>query len=272
MEPREFRYRPHVKWFQYGIVVFVGLISVLPNTVIAIRTGLDGDMSILALSMALAMGVMTLVLFWLFRTMASTRVTIDDNGIHYRNYRKDFTVGYDEISRLKFPSIPYLGGWIKIISDEPDIRLTVVLEDLDELVSILKEKLDATDNSASYDRDKLFTFYKTAGFSTRSWDRGYRFFVPVTVVTIAIGAAWVFGADAVFDHMTLGTFLFIAATTVLPFFGWMVGEVFLLISLIRGADEETFSLPDRDPGTERRSLAAGYGLFALLCLLVLVVV
>lgn len=266
MESREFRYRPHVKWFQYAIVVFVALVSVLPNTITAIRTGLEGQMSVLALSLALVMGVMTLVLFWLFRTLASTRVSVTEDGLHYRNYRKDFTVGFDEITELKFPAIPYLGGWLKIVSDKPDIRLTVVFEDLDEFVELLKQHLDDANNTSSYDRDKFFGFYKTAGFSSRSWDRAYQWFIPLSAAAVAIGAGWLFGAPAVFDEMTFGAQAFAGLTTALPFLGWMVAEGFLLVSLARGADKESFSLPERNRSRERRYMLIGYALATVLTL------
>ncbi len=262
-EPREFRYRPHIKWFQYGIVVFMALLSVLPNLVMAVGTAMDGELYLPSAVMALVFGVMTLVMFWVFRTMASTRVFVDDEGIRYVTHKKDFRVPFDEVAGLDFPAIPYLGGWLKIKSTKPVIRLTVVLEDLDELVEQIKQGLDDADNDLAYDRKKLFVFYKTAAFSTRSWDRAYKAFIPLTVITIAILVVAGFSVPAL-DDPALSTLFLIPFGAALPFAGWGLGEFLLLISMIRGADETAFSIPERDPVGERRLLMYGYGIYATL--------
>lgn len=264
MESREFRYRPHIKWFQYAIVVFVGLTSVLPALAMAVGTGLEGEMHVPSLVTALVMGILTLVMFWVFRTMASTRVTVDDDGVRYRSYRKDFRVGFDEIEQLKFPSLTYLGGWLKIKSDQPDIRLTVVLEDLHELVEPLKRGLENAKNTAAYDRGKFFAFYKTAGFASHSWDRVYKLFAPILALTIAALVAWNVFSPAVFDTPDLTAIYWIGATALFPMLGWIVAEIIMLISFVRDADEERFSLPERDPAGERKMMAMGYGAYVVL--------
>jgi len=66
---------------------------------------------------------------------------------------------------------------MKIISkNKKDIRLTVVIENIHELVTELKENLDQLGLQPVYNLKKLFSFYKTAMFADTSWVRLYRIF------------------------------------------------------------------------------------------------
>ena len=49
---------------------------------------------------------------------------------------------YDEIIEIKYPSIRYMGGWMKIKHTNGKIRLTVVLENIGDFMYRLKEILD----------------------------------------------------------------------------------------------------------------------------------
>ena len=266
MERREFLYRPHIKWFQYGLVVFLALGSVLPNAVTAVARATAGGDFLSPAASALFFGLMTLVMFWLFRTMASTRVIVDTEGIRYLNNTKDFRVPYSEIESLKFSSIPYVGGWLKIKSHHPDIRLTVVLEELDELVLLLKQGLDAAENQSAYQRKKLFRFYKTAGIAAHSWNRLYRHFFTLAVASLLFAvlgiAAMVFLFASSAQGPALGLLLAAIGLTVAPGFSYVIGEVMAMIEFVRGCDEEDFVIPAADESKALRYYTIGFGIYA----------
>lgn len=252
---------------QYIFVVVLGLGTILPSGIIAVASLVAGSLNIAAVVQGLVFGVMTLVMFWVFRTMSSTRVILGEDAIRYVTYRKDVQIGYDEITGMKFPAIPYMGGWMKVMNPIHDIRLTVVFEDLDEFVRLLKERLDATDNQQAYDRRKLFRFYKTAGFATQSWDRIYQFFIPMTVATVLICLFWGFVAPLIFAEMTVILYLLAMISIIGVFSGWAIAEILLLIPFIRSSNEAEFSIPERDSKVERNWIAAGYGIFFALAAL-----
>lgn len=266
MKPREFRYRPHIKWFQYGLVIFMVLFSIAPNILVAVTSAMKGELFVPAVISALIFSVMTLVLFWLFRTMSSTRVCVDDQGLRYVNYRKDFQVRFDEITGMKFPSIPYLGGWVKIQSHQPDIRLTVVLEELDELVLLIKEGLEGANNEAVCQRKKLYRFYKTAGIATQSWDRLYRFGLGIILTTVALVVLGMLGLETVWCDVEISlSLLFLGlAVTSAPLMALLFGELLAFIAFIRGCDEAKFSIPDRDRSRDWHHLVVGAGIYAAL--------
>jgi hypothetical protein len=87
----------------------------------------------------------------------------------YTNRKGVIIIPFDTITHLKFPSVKYTGGWIKIVSPKNSIRLTVVIQDIGDFLQELKNALDRKEFSNCYNRKKMFSFFKTAEFSNQCW-------------------------------------------------------------------------------------------------------
>lgn len=248
MGPRVYRYLPHLRWAQYMAVGVYSLLVVGPTAIWAVRAYWLDQPFLAYAGMALFFGLLAMALLFGLRTLSSTLVTVDEEGLHYRTFRKDIRVRFDEITGLKHPWIPYTGGWLKIISDKPDIRLTVVLEDLDQLLMDIKAGIDAADKSEVYDRNKLFGFYKTAGYSARSWGRLYKLFIPVVLSTILLTPLAI-GAMARWDSF-YPALLLIAA----PLSGLLLAEARSFWQILRHSDEQAFQLPEEPEGLNTSSM------------------
>ena len=248
MEPRVYRYLPHLRWAQYLAVGLYSLFFVGPAALLAVRAYWLDQPFLAYAGMSLLFGLLAMALLFVFRTLSSTRVIVDEEGLRYRTFRKDIRVRFDEITGLKHPWIPYTGGWLKIISDKPDIRLTVVLENLDELVMDVKAGIDAAGKSDVYDRHKLFRFYKTAGYGTRSWGRLYKLFIPIVLSTIVLTAIAIL-ALASCDPFYPAILLIIA-----PMSGLLLAEARSFWQILRHSDERAFQLPEEPKGLIKSSM------------------
>lgn len=84
-----------------------------------------------------------ILLYFLFlRRFKYINVTLEEDAIIYNNSKKKIVIPYDEIIEIKYPSIRYMGGWMKIKHTNGKIRLTVVLENIGDFMYRLKEILD----------------------------------------------------------------------------------------------------------------------------------
>lgn len=119
------------------------------------------------------MVIFTIEYFIIIRRFKKIKVTLTESCIIYKNLKKEIKTPYDDIEMLKFPSIKYTGGWVKIIFKGGNIRLTVVLENIGNFLYELKNILDSKGKSHTYKEDNMFSFFKTASLSDESWERLY---------------------------------------------------------------------------------------------------
>lgn len=205
------------------------------------------------------------VLYFVFlRRFKKISVSLTDEGIVYNNINGVTNVLYEEITALSFPSVRYLGGWVKIVHKKGNIKLTVVLENIGDFLKNLKHKLDGMD--FKYDEKKMYNFYKTAEFSDQSWARLYDY-VKWILLFILLNAA----LSIVFISLGLETgfaFLSIIGSIVMPAIVFIIAEAIIGRKLAKGASFEDFSVPDRDKNFEISVYKWAFGIYAVLFLII----
>lgn len=203
----------------------------------------------------------------MYRRFKKIYVILNEEAIVYNNAKGEIRIPYENIKKLEFPSIKYAGGWMKIVHKGGNIRLTVVLHNIGDMVQCLKDKLDEKGMSNVYKDKAIYNFIKTAKYSDQSWDRIYeglkRFAV---IVAINIGVAAIF--SAFIADITVKIIVFIAAL-VGPLLTYLFSEIFFLRKLSKGVSKENFSVPDRDKPYELKIYKWAFGIYTVLFLLVL---
>lgn len=117
----------------------------------------------------------------MYRRLNATRITLGDT--HYQHVSSGGLrrIPYEEIRRIEAKSVRYLGGWLKIIPSEGKlIRIAMNLEDGDDLIRTLKNKMAERGLQDRYDENALFSYFKTSTYGLASWTRmgfGAVFFV-----------------------------------------------------------------------------------------------
>lgn len=119
----------------------------------------------------LEIGVIYLIYGW----MVATQVAIEGDTLIHKNRKGEDRIPMRDIIRLEFPSIPYGGGWLKIVTAKKTIRLTVVFEDIATFCRFLKGRLLRL-NHPCFDEAKFYRFQQLAFASDLSWLRVYRYF------------------------------------------------------------------------------------------------
>ncbi len=164
----DYKYRKHIGWMRTGFLWFFLVTGSL----------LIAGLSYLGhLAIGLTIGFVLIgegILLWgILNRFTKVRVSTEDDALVYRNAKGETRILYRSISELKFPSVRYLGGWIKIISRDDSIRLTVVVEGIALFLCELKLGLHRNESSALYDNEKFFRFFKTAAYCDESWARSH---------------------------------------------------------------------------------------------------
>ena len=121
-----------------------------------------------------------------YKRFTTTRLVINNDLIHFSNNKKNIVLKYEDISHINTASISNFGGFFTIVGKNGEkIKLTVVIENIGEFILILREKLDELKLDV-YNKDKLFSFYKTSCYSDDSWRRLYYAF-PEILLYFALG-------------------------------------------------------------------------------------
>lgn len=209
--------------------------------------------------------------YFLYR-MAAVRVSIVDGTIQYKFLHGITRIRPEEISEIQFPSLRYMGGWIKIVAGDKTIRLTVVIEGIGEFLKELKDLLDLTGNSHRYNSTKLFNFLKTATYADQSWARLYSIFGTLVVSVILFGlVGLIFGMVANF-HIAILVVL-VLSSPILPALIYTFHEAWLLRRFAKATREEAFFCPPRDLVYEkavfRKSLLSGGLIYGLLLIILI---
>ncbi|AOR23318.1 hypothetical protein [Clostridium taeniosporum] len=189
---QEYMYRKHLRYPIKYLVSIVGFIlSIIIETFIIsyLRSMQEDFISYFGIALIMILGFLILVIFEflflyfiMFRKFKNVSVQLTDLGIVYKNIKGTTFIQYEEIKSIQFPYIKYFGGWTKIKSNKKNIRLTVVLENIEQFMHDLKDILDKKNLSYVYDDKKLYNFRKTATYSDQSWERVYE-----KIKTISIG-------------------------------------------------------------------------------------
>ncbi len=150
---------------------------------------------IIASIAAEAYGLLILALFFVFyfflmnrfyKKLVTTKYMLTDEGIYYEDYKKQFTILYDDIKFIDSRSIRYTGGWLVIHSTtNKPLRLTVVVNGIGEFVENLKTKLDEMEKNDIYNEKKLNNFFKTSYFSDQSFERNRYYFPRYSIVLVS---------------------------------------------------------------------------------------
>lgn len=219
----------------------------------------------------LFIGVELLIIYFaFFRRFKSISVTLTENELIYINSKKKMVIPYDDIKKLDFPSIKYTGGWMKIAYNGGNIRLTVVLENIGDMVRNLKDRLDERDMTYAYDEKKLFSFYKTAVFSDESWDRVYKNYKIMLVSAVAAFMASTAVVKISGNIKYLGHFLFLGMFSVLA--AYILSEIIIGTKVKKRVDSDSLLLTDRETASEQKifniCLLAGIVVFLVIVIVV----
>ncbi len=130
----------------------------------------------------------------LYGHLAGMTVSIAEDTVDYATLSGRWQINLDEIVRVRFPTITYVGGWITLVAPEKTIRISPALEDVSGFLFALKASLDAQGLSDRYDRKSFFRFLKTATLASQGWDRMARYlrrFVFVSLIGCVLSLVWV---------------------------------------------------------------------------------
>lgn len=270
---KQYVYRKHLrhplKYLITLLLFFIIVYVACAATFILTSKDMDRGLGITIFSIvgAIVLGIIMvefIVIYFVFlRRFKKISISLTEEGIIYNNINGITRVPYEEISSLNFPSIRYVGGWIKIMYGKGNIKLTVVLENIGDFLKNLRNKLD--EMNFEYDEKKMYNFYKTAEFSDQSWARVYdyiKWLILFIILNVAISALFIsLGME------TSLAFLLIMCSILLPAIVFVIAEAIIGGKLARGASMESFSVPDRDKRYELSVYKWTFGTYAILYLI-----
>jgi len=274
---KEYRYRKHISWMQYVLPITSFIICIIV-VVLLLRMPLFTSKPHLLLFVLIACAFYTLflcgILWYPFYRLAGIRVSVDDESIVYKFRRGEKIIPFESISQLRFPSVRYAGGWVKIISKEHTIRLTVVVENIGDFLQELKNGLDKKGLADRYDKVKLFSFLKTASYADYSWARLYMIFGKLVLfIILNIISALVFSAIAQAGPFIM--VLWVAISILFPLTIYLIKEFTFARRIAKNSDEDTFALPPRNATHEqavfRKALINGELLYTGISIGVLII-
>jgi hypothetical protein len=253
---KEYRYRKHIRWGQYFVPAFFGvlfLIILAPiASLISIMRQIDSLLSVILIIELLFFLLAGAGSWYLYYRLAGVSVSIDEKGVVYK-YRGGIKYLPFESLRIESASIKYAGGWAKLISGKDTIRLTVVIENIGKFLQDLKTALDSRGLSDHYDPQKLFGFIKTAVASDQSWERLYivfgKLYLSISVVCITLVNGYIFGAIqwGIFFILAWGLFTLFWATG-----AYVIAEIILMRKIAKESNEQSFAFPPRDLEYEKQ--------------------
>lgn len=266
MELKKYRYRKHIRWMQYlfGISAFSLLAYIIVFVAIEARESFPEAVifAIFKLIIPATQGA----IWYLFYRMAGITVAIRGDTLVYATRSGTSRIPLENITRLEFPSIKYTGGWIKIVTPDKTIRLTVVIEDISEFLLDLKEVMSLHGLSDRYDKKKFFQFLKTATYSDQSWARLYRFSREFTLyVLLIVLSGIVFGVLArlaVIKILMIPVLIVVSSTLVFMGAEYVLGRKFA-----KATDEEKFYCPAPDLEIENIVYRKAAWIGGVLCIL-----
>lgn len=272
-------YRKHLrsplKWmFSFVVILISSIIIPFVGLVFAGEEKVDIVLLFEISFMIVIIGIfllleIVLIYFIFLRRYKFINVRLTDNSIIYTKNKKEIFIPYEDILELKFPSIKYTGGWVKIIHKGGKFRLTVVLENIGDFIYELKNELDKREKSNVYDKKKMFNFYKTASYSDESWQRLYeniKLYISTYYLSMIVTTILVVIKGNVGNRHLIFMSLFI------PVIGYIVGEIIIANKVRKRIVDGEFKLHPRDIEFENKiiritSIYLTIGYIALVMLL-----
>jgi hypothetical protein len=210
------------------------------------------------------------IYFALYRRFKKINVTLTEEGIIYNNAKCELKIPYEHIIDLKFPSLKYIGGWINIKHTTGNIRLTVVLENIGDMLKNLKNKLDERNISYTYKEKGMYNFFKTATYSDQSWERVYeniKFFLLIIAINLGVGAVFA----CIITDVSVKIFV-LTCSIIGPNIPFIIAEIILARKLAKGASKKEFSVPERDKPLENKIYKWLFGIYTIIYLIVLIII
>lgn len=254
---KEYRYRKFIRWGQYAIPVFWGLLLLfllvpMGSLYLLIGLHIDSIFMVIFIVEILVFLLAGVGAWYLYYRLAGVSVSIDSDGVVYKYRGGQKRLPFESL-RMDSSSIRYTGGWLKLISGKDVIRLTVVVEGISSFVQELKTALDSRGLSDHYDPQKLFGFIKTAVASDQSWERLYivfgKLYLSIFVVCITLVNGYIFGTIqwGIIFIVVWGIFSLFWATG-----AYVVAEIVLMRKIAKESNEKAFTFPQRDPAYEKK--------------------
>lgn len=271
---KQYAYRKYIKIMRNIFPTVFGIMAalILIGSIVAGVILGEGNvfyvlvMIIMGIILSLMLLVPVLFVWFFFGRFTKILVTLTDDEIIYKNIKGETRIPIADIQRIETPSINYAGGWITIISSKDTIRLTVALENIGDFVKNLKNFLDKKGAQNTYNRQTMFSFYKTAVYADQSWERLYEIFLKMCGGGIGLSALSIFisillGKPAVIIWLLTGALF-------LPIVIYFIGELVFVSKVSKQANEEHFEIKPRDKAYEKRvySLCVIIGLVIYLSL------
>lgn len=200
-----FQYRKHIRFSLYIVYAFL-VIGILMSVGGIVLFFVEEDSSLIIFSIFFVsyMYLISLV----FKRMASTKITINSEGVGFENSKKSFFIKYEDIVEVNTKSIKSVGGYFIIVGPgKHKIRITVVLENIGVLVKELREQLDRR-ALKSFDKEKLYNFYLTSSYSDQSWQRLYSIGLEFIIFMVLFFLSSVFSFELFKYANVIGTFMF----------------------------------------------------------------
>ena len=276
---REYVYRKHLRKPGKYLILIIGLILsiILELGLIYYFRANDKDKAFIAglflgilVMILIIIGIEFLVLYFLmFRKFKKVKVCLTDDGITYDNLKGNEFIAYESIEAIKFPSIRYVGGWVKIKSNNKTIRLTVVLEKIGDFMEELKKQLDIRGMDKVYSEKKVYNFCKTATYSDQSWERIYekfKFMVFVYILSMLIAFGY-----SVFINPYSPLLLNILIIMLYPFAGSILAEIILGFKLSNRIKDEGYIVSNRNKDEENKIYKISYTVLGILLVAILLI-
>lgn len=272
---KHFKYRKHLRYIQYIVPSILGILIILIWGTLGILNAIYylyenfPELYMLAGVLSIIFLIEGLFSFFFLRRFNRVEIVLNDESIIYKNIRGETIIPIGEIKKLEFPSIKYAGGWVKIISHNTNIRLTVVVEEIGDFLKSLKNNLDSRGMESVYNSKKFYSFYKTAEFSDQSWGRMYDLF-PKGCLAVLVNLSVAVIASIYGDFNGGVIILLVTASLIGPLMVYIIGEIIIGRKITREANEEEFSVPQRDKYLENKVYIISGAIYAIGYLLVVV--
>lgn len=240
---RDFYYRKHIKVTRNFIVISIGLLASLFWIIALTSNFVFNDFQFFLIFMAVLMTVETIFIWIFMGRFNKIKISADNTKLIYKNYKGEIILPFEDIEKIQISSMKYLGGWMKIISKDKTIRITVVVKDIGELLLIIKKGLDSHGQSHLYKEKNFTKFLRTAVYSDESWDRLYALWWKLILFSILLILFAVIIGSFIQTELL---FIIIVISTFYPITVYVITELFFMKWISKLIGENIDTIPKRD--------------------------
>ena len=264
---RTYRCRSSMFWGLIGIAAVL-IVAVVGTVGYELLRG--GSVSWAATAIAL-LALLEAAFFLGMAHVQGGTISLDREGIAENSWGRDIYIAFDQVETIAPASFPFCRGAIAVRGDDETVRIANGVEAFEELISKLKQRVDANRPDPAYDPEWLFDFYARTVRIRRLNDRIVEW-LPFWMVPFVGFIFGVFTMNVVGAHQSLtrsltGMGLLIGALVVSMGGEWYLGRRFE-----KGRDAEAFEVPERDRGLEKRAWTLALGAATVVLVSVLFVV